>query len=135
VQSLAAKAQMVGFFRDQVLGRARAGDKAGDKRNELRVVIVLSAPAFLDRQYRLEPANLERDPNRRIYYLRYRPLPPRPDPGQDAPELWPMMPAGSIPFDDLEHALKQLDARIFSASTPEEFRKALAAMLIDIQRM
>jgi hypothetical protein len=132
-QSLAAKAQMTGFFRNQVLVRARTIDKS-DQRDELRVVIVLSAPAFLEHQYRLEPASLERDPNRRIYYLRYRP-PPRPEfiPGMS--EAWPVVVSNSLPDDGLEQALKPLDARILTAATPEEFRKALSAMLADIQRM
>jgi hypothetical protein len=123
-QSLAAKAGMARFFRDQVLVRATA---ARD-RDELSIVIVLSAPAFLDRQLRLEPAALERDPNRRIFYLRYRPvfLHPVADGSVAAPPL---------PSDDLEHALKTLDARVLTASSREEFRKAVAAMLSDIGKM
>jgi hypothetical protein len=128
-QSLAAKQRMAQFFRDQVL--ARAQPRAD--RDELRVVIVLSAPAFLGRQSPLETANLERDPNRRIFYLRYRPEPPRPD----IPSYTTAPPPGmtSLPSDDLERALKPLDARILSAASPGEFRRALSAMLADIGRM
>jgi hypothetical protein len=130
-QSLAAKAQMAGFFRDQVLNRARARRE----RDELSVVIVLSAPAFLDRQLRLEPVNLEPDPNRRIFYMRYRPLPPRPGFTPLNPDQAVMPPAAAMPPDDLENALRHLDARVLTSSSPEEFRKALSSMLADIQRM
>ena len=130
-QSLAAKAQMAAFFRDQVVGRARSSGV----RDELRIVIVLSAPAFLEHQFRLEPANLDPDPNRRIFYLRYRPLPPRPDFNVPMPEEGPRTLVTAMPSDDLEHALKPLDARVLTSSTPEEFRRALSAMLADIQRM
>jgi len=123
-QSLAAKAGMARFFRDQVLVRATA---ARD-RDELSIVIVLSAPAFLDRQLRLEPAALERDPNRRIFYLRYRPVFLHPVADGSVAAL-------PLPSDDLEHALKTLDARVLTASSPEEFRKAVAAMLSDIGKM
>jgi hypothetical protein len=126
-QSLAAKAQMVRFFREQVLDRARGNGG----RDELTVVIVLSAPAFLEHQFHLEPANLERDPNRKIFYLRYRPLPPRP--ALDSPAVAPVV--SGIPSDDLEHALKPLDARVFTSSSPEEFRRALSAMLADVRKM
>jgi hypothetical protein len=116
-QSLAAKSQMLRFFRSQVVEKANA---PGDG---LHIVIVLSAPAFFDRQLHLDPVTLERDPNRRIFYLRYRPLPPRPNPD-----------AIGLPPDDLEGALKALDARVLTAMTPEDFRKALAAILKDIRR-
>jgi hypothetical protein len=131
VQSLAVKAQMLQFFRDQVLRRALPAAPSDD----LRIVIVLSAPAFLGRQTEPEPLNLPRDPNRKVFYLRYRPPPARPavpPPGSDAPPQ-PMI--TSLPSDDLEHALKPLDARVYTASTPEEFRKALAHMLAQIQKL
>jgi len=124
VQSLAAKQRMAQFFRDQVVDRATA--VAG--REELRVVIVLSAPAFLEHQFRLEPATLERDPNRKVFYLRYRPFFARTSPDGTVS-------VGSMPPDDLEHALKPLDARVLTASTPQDFRKAVASMLADIRKM
>jgi len=124
VESLAARQRMAQFFRDQVVGRAMA--VAG--RDELRVVIVLSAPAFLDHQFRLEPASFERDPNRKVFYLRYRPFFARTNPDGTVS-------ISGMPADDLEHALKPLDARVLTASTPEDFRKAVASMLADIRKM
>jgi hypothetical protein len=130
-QSLAVKAQMAQFFRDQILLRAQPREG----RDELRVVIVLSAPAFLGNQFRLEDARLEPDPNRRIFYLRYRPVPPHPDLRFYTPGSGAMPVMAALPADDLEHALKPLDARVFTAASPEEFRKALCAMLTEIGRM
>jgi hypothetical protein len=129
VQSLAARAEMRQFFWDEVMGRV----SPKDEREPLRVVIVLSAPVFLDRQYKVEAAAVPKDPNRRVYYLRYRPLPIRPafDPFMPGPR--PLI--SSLPADDLENALKSLDARVFGANTPREFRRAVANMLAEISRM
>jgi hypothetical protein len=135
VQSLAAKAQMAQFFRDRILERAAPrGDDAS------RVVIVLSAPAFLGQQLRLEAADLEPDPRRRIFYVRYRPTPLR---SPFTAGTWGLAPQGmnapramtALPADDLEHALRPLGARVLIAANPREFRKALAAMLAEIRRM
>jgi hypothetical protein len=130
VQSLAAKAEMKQFFLDQVLDRAgRTSEK-----EPLHVVIVLSAPMFLENQFKVEPAAFEKDPNRRVYYLRYRPLPPMQvtfDPFNGG--LRPI--ATPLATDDIERTLKVLDARVLVALTPEDFRKAVASMLADIARM
>jgi hypothetical protein len=116
---------MTRFFTDQVASRARLAEA----RDELRVVIVLSAPAFLGRQAPVESVKYERDPNRKVFYLRYRPLPnPFSDQGQAAL-------ANTLPSDDLEHVLKLFDARVYTANTPEDFRKALSNMLAAIRTM
>jgi hypothetical protein len=129
VQSLAARAEMRQFFWDEVVGCVNPKDE----QEPLRVVIVLSAPVFLERQYSVEPAVVPRDANRRVYYLRYRALPPRPvfDPFTQQPR--PMV--TSLPTDDFENTLKSLDARVLSVNTPQQFRKAVANMLAEISRM
>jgi len=129
VQSLAAKAAMKQFFRDQILDRAKP--RATEP---LTAIIVLSAPVFLGHQDQLERDNIPKDPNRRVFYLCYRPLQVRPVfvPGSDGLQR-PVVTA--IPTDDLEHALKGLDPRVLSASTPEQFRKAIATVLTEISRM
>lgn len=83
-QSLAVKSQMLQFLRDRVVAKA-AGPIQPD---DLHVILVLSAPAFFNSQLRLDPAILERDPHRRIFYLRYRPI-PRPGPDGVPPSLPP----------------------------------------------
>lgn len=129
-QSLAGKAAMQQFFWDAVVGRIET--VAGSKDPPLHIVIVLSGPVFLEQQYRVEPSVVAKDPNRRVYYLQYRPIPPRPLHLPDGEMAPPAMP---IPSDDLEHTLKLLDAKVFPLISPEQFRKALATIISDIARM
>jgi hypothetical protein len=129
-QSLAVKAQMAQFFWDQMLDRLRP-DAGSDT---LHVMIVLSAPAFLEHQFKVEPASFPKDPNRKVFYLRYRPTPLARvafDPFNRAP----MPTAMSLPSDDLEHTLKSLDARVYSAVTAEEFRKAVSNVMAEVGKM
>jgi len=126
-QSLAANDRMTQFFWDRVVERAVM--QAGD---DPRVVIVLSAPAYLGHQIRVEPASVPKDPNRRVFYLRYRPMPPMRHVMEG--EL-PRPVAVSLPEDALEHTLKALDARMYSAITPEEFRHALAHVMAEVSRL
>lgn len=81
----------------------------------------------------MEPTIFPKDPNRRVYYLQYRPLPPRP--AMMHLEDGPMPPAMPMPSDDLERTLKLLDAKVFSVVSPAQFRKALAAILADIAKL
>ncbi len=126
-ESLAANARMTQFFRDQVVERA-VTPSGGDP----RVVIVLSAPTYLGHQTRVEPASVPHDPNRRVFYVRYRPTPP---PRRISEEAAPVRVAASLPEDDIEHALRGLDARMYSAITPEEFRRALANVIAEVARL
>jgi hypothetical protein len=130
VQSLAGKAEMMQFFRDRVTDKL----KAGEGKDELRAVIVLSAPVFLEHQFKAETSRLAKDPNRRLFYLRDRPLPP-PRPNFDALDGSSRPVATAMASDDIERVVKALDGRLFSVITPEDFRKALAAILGEISRM
>jgi hypothetical protein len=130
VQSLASKAEMMQFFRDQIAGKL----KASAEKEESRAVIVLSAPVFLEHQFKTETGRLARDPNRRLFYLRNRPLVPQRGPhGAFDGIAQPLAP--SMPSDDIERVIKAMDGRLFSVIGPEEFRKALAAILGEISRM
>jgi hypothetical protein len=129
VQSLAARTEMRRFFQDEVATRV----STPQEHEPLRVAIVLSAPVFLERQDRVESAVLPKDSNRRVYYLRYRALPPRPV--FDSFMQGPRPAISSLPSDDFEGALKSLDAHVLSVNTPQEFRKAVANMLTEISRM
>jgi hypothetical protein len=131
-QSLAGKAAMQQFFWDSVLGQLAPGANPVEDA-PLRVVIVLSSPVFLQRQYKVEPSSFPKDPNRRVYYMQYRPIGPQL--ARVRPEEGPMPAAAPIPSDDLEHTLKLLDAKVFSIISPEQFRKALASIIADIGRM
>jgi hypothetical protein len=130
-QSLAARRETVTYFRETIGSRLRTAENAGSP----RALIVLSAPAFLGPQLPAETAAQPNPPHTKVFYLRYRALPARspiPDPNPDAAAR-PL--ANALPADDLEHALKPFEPRVLTAETPETFRKALAAMLLAIQRM
>jgi hypothetical protein len=87
-------------------------------------LIVLSAPVYFTQQERPPLPDLPPDPARRVFYIRYAPFLPRMIQGQ------------SYSFaDDLEHLLKPMGARVFRVETPEQFRKALGAILAEIAKM
>jgi hypothetical protein len=136
VQSLATKAEMMQFFRDEVAAKLQgeSGKEDSDGKKELRAVIVLSAPVFLERQSKVESSRLPKDPDRRLFYVRDRPLPPSPA-NFSALEGNLQPRATSMASDDIERVTRALGGRIFSVITPEEFRKALAAILSEISRM
>jgi hypothetical protein len=121
------------FFWDEVNRRLKQ-DPAGQN-----VVIVLSGPAFLEDQEPVEPLEAPNDPNRRLFYIRYRTIPPRPAhprlrPGARGPLLTPP-PTYPMPVDDLEHTLEPLNARLFDATSSEQFRRILAAVMDQLSGM
>jgi hypothetical protein len=117
------------FFYDEV---ARRLEPEGDA---VPVVIVLSGPAFFDEQEPVNPALLAA-PNARLYYIRYRSQPvrprARPRPGMRPPQQVLFAP---MPVDDLEHSLEPLGARVFDATSAEQFRRVLAAILEQVSRL
>lgn len=133
VQTLAAKAEMRQFFRDEVMKRAVTADVA----EPLRVTIVLSAPVFLEHQQKLEPVVIEKDRSRRVFYLQCRALGrPHIEPSDGGGNFGGARPpAASMPDDDLERALRPFNARTWEAYTPERTRKALGEMLALISQM
>ena len=54
---------------------------------------------------RVDAAAVKKIPNLKVFYLRYRPLPPF---AQDS-----LPTARAIPGDDLEHNVRALDAKVF----------------------
>lgn len=127
VQALAAKAQMRHFFRDVVLEKLKVTREA----EPLHAVIVLSAPISFDSQRRFDPETLPKDPSRRLFYISYRALNPA--------RALASLPEGAPPppaiFDELEPIMKSLDGRVFNVVTPEDFRRATAAILAEISRL
>jgi hypothetical protein len=111
----------------------------------MRALIVLSAPMSFGSGEDLHPIKAAKDPNQRLFYIRYRSPAPRvfPPPeespfgrqrgamGRGLPRPTPYAPQ----LDSLEGTLKPLDPRLFDVETPEQFRKALAAILGEIARM
>jgi len=129
IRSLSSKAEMRQFFRDQILDCLRPRPE-----NPAEFVIVLSAPVFLEGQNKLENAVVGKNPNQRVFYFRYRPVPQRAvafDPiTEDA-----LPPAMALPSDDIERGLKSLGARVFDILSPGQFRKAIAEVLSALSRL
>jgi hypothetical protein len=129
VQTLRGQWKMRNFFRDEVTKRLRSDE------NALNVVIVLSGPAFLEDQEPLEKVEMPTEPNRRLFYIRYRAVNTRPQRPRVRPGMrpQPIRPAAyPMPVDDLEHAVEPLHARLFDATSAEQFRRILAAVLDQI---
>ena len=125
-RQLAEKGGMLQFLWDQLLDRLR-GDTPSKK-----ALIVLSAPMFLEGQNRLEPSVLAKQPGRRVFYIRYRSVARTMIVAPDG-SVQPSAPA--MPPDEVERVMKLLDAKIYSVSSPEEFRRALASIITELGRM
>ena len=133
VHALEGEWKMRRFFWDEVNRRLKQENEGQN------VVIVLSGPAFLDDQEPVEPLESPNDPDRRLFYIRYRTIPPRPAhprlrPGARGPLLAPP-PTYPMPVDDLEHTLDPLNARLFDATSSEQFRRILAAVMDQLSGM
>jgi hypothetical protein len=96
---------------------------------ERRVLIVMSAPFVASSHQELKPAPPV--PKARVFYLRFQPR-----------LLWSLFrnPGASViggpppPNDDLARALKPLQPRLIDIFSPLDFRKALAAILKEIEQ-
>jgi len=114
-QTLAGQRRMLAFVSSTVSRLLAPADPP-------RVLIVLSAPVNFTHQETAPPPELPPDPRRHVFYLRYaRFAPPRTVEWRD-----------SLFADDIERILRPQGARIFRVTTPEQFRKALAAILSEI---
>ena len=145
VATLAGEWKMRQFLRDEVERRLNR------KTDGTNVVIVISGPAFFDNQEPVPSEPLPPNPDRRLFYIRTRNLVFRPAGGRGGPSGFgrgypgrarqgmrpPAMneaPRMPMPADDLERSVEPLGARIFDASTPEEFRRILSVILDQIGR-
>ena len=135
-KTLAGQRKTLDFFSgevDSLLGGHGSG--GGEHDRAARVLIVLSAPAFFEHQEAPPLPDLPADPGRRVFFISYSPLASvvQADPASAA------RPLGQRPLylftDDIAHLLKPLGARVFRVSRPEEFRKALGAILDEIAKM
>jgi len=132
LNTLAGQHQMMDYLAAEAARRlapANPSDAAA------HVLIVLSAPLSFTEQDKPPAPDVPPDPARRIFYIRYSPLAIlRPVPGSEVDYSNLRVPL--YPFtDDIERALKPMGARVFRVSKPEEFRKALAAILDEIGKM
>ena len=93
----------------------------------------------------MHPIEATRDPNTKVYYLRFH-VPPEKLPLSqifDAPGARSRrgFPAGAAPalptepFDSLEPLMKPLQPRLYDIYSPEQFRKILGSLLDEIGRL
>ena len=131
VRTLAGQWKMRRFFSDEVNRRLSADEDAA------RIVVILSGPAFLDDQEPVEPVCHGKG-EQRLFYIRYRTPPPRPARLRPHPGVRPASPIPAIfpmPVDDLQRTVEPLNARLFDATSAEQFRRILAAVIDQIGKL
>ena len=134
VRALEHREQNAQFFVEQI--RQRILDPAASAEPSaapLRVAIVLSGPMGFDSGEDTRPIALEGAPECKIYYFRHHLIPPPQLPLLRARRNLPArIPE---PLDALVNLIKPLRPRVFDIYNPDQFRKALGAMLEDIARL
>jgi len=113
------------------------------------VIIVLSSPVSFVSKEDLHPISVNPPPGTRVFYLRYHAPSEHKNPAMMNPyedgrpmggfgrRRGPLQGPGNggVQIDQLANTLKPLSPHIFNIDTPEDFRKALAAMLAEIARL
>ena len=143
IKSLGERSRSAAFFVSEVGRRIGA---AGE--GQARALVVLSSSVEFAGREDLQPIHAASSLDSRVFYVRYRAVLPRPArqarvapvghghwgpgspdwrrPGYGGPEQQ---------IDQLEPTLKPLAPRVFDVESPEDFRKALAAILAEIAKM
>jgi hypothetical protein len=132
VRTLANEWKMRAFFLDQISRSLQAPLPA----ETVRVVIVLSGPAFFEDPNSVVADTPSVDSARHLYYVRLRTPPVRYQrrnrPGMRPPIERPLVIDTPMPPDDLEKLAIGLNGKIFDATSTEQFRRILATMLHQI---
>jgi hypothetical protein len=125
VKSLEKRAHSAEFFLDEIRRRISAPKRP-------QAVIILSGAVEFETVQEVRPVSLNIPSNTRVFYIRYQPLPPifYSRPGGGFSQRRRFVPV----VDQLEPLLKPLEPRLFDVATPEQFRKALAAVLTEIAK-
>jgi hypothetical protein len=147
VKSLENRHSSPQFFADEVMRRLSPATvvtgEAGAVAEPPRAVIILSSPVTFEEGADLRPVEAAASPDAKLFYLRYQPVPTtqltsgrRPGPRRGSDGFFVPSRAGSGPvWDQLASVLKPADPKLFDVTTPEQFRKALAAVLAEIAKM
>ncbi len=157
IKSLGERSRIASFFVSEVGKRIGA---PGD--GQARAVVVLSSTVEFEAGEDLQPIEAAPSPDCRVFYIRYhvpRPRSDRPDDmgrggygghgghmggmggmggmGSGGPGEWRRQGnrGEQVQIDQLEPTLKPLAPRLFDVEGPEDFRKALAAILAEIAKM
>ena len=101
------------FFREILNQKLTEDSVEGDA---MRVVIVVTSSQLFESGSDLRPLQLEGDCNCRVYYLRFR------------------LTLGDV-FDQLERLMKPLRPRVFNLLSARDFRKAIAEIVEELERL
>ena len=145
-RSLARRGGNAQFFVGQMRQRMNlAADAATTASEPVRVGIVLSPPMAFDSGEDRHPIEAAPGSGGKLFYFRFHAVPPQtlqqpyaePLRGgrRNAPIQTAPRPLSQEPLDALENLVKPLQPRLFDIYTPEQFRKALSAVLEDLSRM
>jgi hypothetical protein len=136
IKSLENRKFSADFFLSEISRRIDQKDASTS-----RALIVLSSAVTFEPGQEMHPIEAGRRADCRVFYIRYLPLPPvmfRPggrSRGAGPIGGFPAHAAFAPQFDELAPLLKPLDPRVFDVATPEQFRKAVAAILAEIEKM
>jgi hypothetical protein len=130
VGALQGRKQNAAFFRTEMVRRIseRSATPAGEAADPLRVFIVLGNPTAFEEGSDLHPIKLDEECRCHVFYISYQ-LPPT------APRRPWVRPAPTAQRDAIPGLLNPLHPRVFKVGSPQDFRKALAKILIEISQM
>lgn len=148
-RALARRGRNAQFFVEQIRQRLHLGgdaDAASRPAEEaLRAGIVLSGPMEFDSGEDRHPIEAPDGADAKLFYIRYHSVPQEriepllPDPvrgGRRNTSIFtPPRALAEEPLDGLENLVKPLQPRLFDVYSPEQFRKALAALIEELSRM
>ena len=145
VRSLAHREENAQFFVEQVRQRMGLAAGTGAPNEPARIGIVLTGPMGFESGENLRPIEAANAPGRRMFYIRYHSLLPEQfaaltlDPlrggRRNGPVAPPLRPIQLEPLDALLSLIKPLQPRLFEVFSPEQFRKALSALLDEVSKL
>lgn len=130
VGALQGRKQNAAFFRTEMVRRIseHSTAPAGEAADPLRVFIVLGNPTAFEEGSDLHPIKLDEECRCHVFYISYQ-LPPT-----ASRRPW-VRPAPTAQRDAIPGLLNPLHPRVFTVSSPQDFRKALAKILSEISQM
>ena len=142
VASLGERSRSAGFFVSEVRRRIAANE------GEAHALVILSSAVEFEKGEDLKPIDAAPSPDLRVFYFRFPALQERPRRsegvmrgygrhGGGMPGGWrrPGYQGQELQIDQLAPVLKPLAPRLHDIESPDQFRKALAAMMDEISRM
>ena len=134
VRSLEKRQYSAEFFLNQIRRRIGVSDGPGPRRTP--VLIVLSGPVRFESGQEVRPIAVDNPADTKVFYVRYHPA-PRITPGRSGgrQQRGDLRAEYGPQVDQLEPLLKPLEPRLFEVGTPQQFRKALAAILTEVAKL